>query len=206
MFVGLLLGDVPGRSLTVRALRKITGLDLTHIPDRQEIPRGPGVYVRAPGVDCGVWYIGSGSGWNGLWSRLGTWFRGIEEMREQNIGPDPLVENGTAWWTPAVRVAYLRQLNCYGSALPEDSGPGPKVWEARMQQANRIAADNVSVLGGGAWENKALSPGKRTNGRGPGSGRCSERRGLRHRLLARFRPSYSLWDAFGPASGAPRKS
>jgi hypothetical protein len=154
MFVDSLLGDVPSRSLTVRALCKITGINLRNIPDRQGIPRGPGVYVWAPGFDCGVWYIGSGSGWNGLWSRLGTWFAALEAMREQNVGPDPLVENGAAWWVPAVRAAHLAQLKCFGCPLPEDSVPGAKVWEARMQQANRIAAGNVSVLGGGAWENK----------------------------------------------------
>jgi hypothetical protein len=75
-------------------------------------------------------------------------------MREQNIGPDAPVENGAAWWVPAVRAAYLEQLKCFGSPLPEDSVPSVKVWEARMQQANRIAAGNVSVLGGSAWENK----------------------------------------------------
>lgn len=154
MFVDSLLGDVPSRSLTVQALCEITGIQLRHIPDRQQIPRGAGVYVWARGFDCGVWYIGSGSGWNGLWSRLGTWFGALEAMREQDIGPDPLVENGAAWWVPAVRTAYLEQLRCFGSSLPEDSVPGAKVWEARMQQANRIAAGNVSVLGGGAWENK----------------------------------------------------
>jgi hypothetical protein len=154
MFVDSLLGDVPSRSLTVRALREITEIELRHIPDRQAIPRGPGVYVWAPGDDCGVWYIGSGSGWNGLWSRLGTWFGALEAMREQNIGPDPLVEHGAAWWVPAVRAAYLHQLRCYGSPLPKDSSVSAKEWEARMQQANRIAAGNVSVLGGGAWENK----------------------------------------------------
>jgi hypothetical protein len=75
-------------------------------------------------------------------------------MREENVGPDPLVENGAAWWVPAVRAAYQEKLKCFGSPLPEDSVPGAKVWEARMQQANRIAAGNVSVLGGGAWANK----------------------------------------------------
>jgi hypothetical protein len=58
---------------------------------------------------------------------------------------------------PAVRAAHLNQLKCYGCALAEVSGPGAKVWEARMQQANRIASGNVSVLGGSAWENKAGS-------------------------------------------------
>jgi len=154
MFVDSLLGDVPSRSLTVRALCMITGLELRYIPDRRSIPRGPGVYVWAPGFDGGVWYIGSGSGWNGLWSRLGTWFSALEAMRADNVGPDPLVENGAAWWVPAVRAAHLNQLKCYGCSLAEISGPGAKVWEARMQQANRIASGNVSVLGGGAWENK----------------------------------------------------
>jgi hypothetical protein len=154
MFVDSLLGNVPSRSLTVRALCKITGLELRHIPDRQNIPAGPGVYTWAPCPDCGVWYIGSGSGWDGLRSRLGTWFSALEAMRADNVGPDPLVEYGAAWWVPAVRAVHLNQLKCYGSCLPEDSEPGAKVWEARMQQANRIASGNVSVLGGSAWENK----------------------------------------------------
>lgn len=157
MFIDSLLGDVPSRSLTVRALCMITGLELRHIPDRQKIPQGPGVYVWAPNFDCGVWYIGSGSGWNGLWSRLGTWFSALQAMRADNVGPDPLVENGAAWWVPAVRAAHLNQLKCYASSLSEGSEPGAKVWEARMQQANRIASGNVSVLGGSAWENKANS-------------------------------------------------
>ena len=157
MFIDSLLGDVPSRSLTVRALCMITGLELRHILGRQKIPQGPGVYVWAPNFDCGVWYIGSGSGWNGLWSRLGTWFSALQAMRADNVGPDPLVENGAAWWVPAVRAAHLNQLKCYASSLSEGSEPGAKVWEARMQQANRIASGNVSVLGGSAWENKANS-------------------------------------------------
>jgi hypothetical protein len=153
-FIDQYLGDVPARSLTVRALCEITGLDLKRIPGRQEIPSGPGVYVAAPGFDCGVWYIGSGAGWNGLWSRLGTWFRAIEAMRSSGIGPDPLAENGAAMWVPAVRAAYLNDLKFYGTAVPENGTADARVWEARMQQANQIASGNVSLLGGSAWENK----------------------------------------------------
>jgi hypothetical protein len=156
MFVDSLLGDVPSRSLTVEALCKITGLDLLLIPDRQKIPRGPGVYVWAPDFDCGVWYIGSGSGQDGLRSRLGTWFGKIEEMRVNNIGPDPLVENGAAWWVPAIRAAYLNKLKCY-AALSENTGENAEVWEARMQQANQITSGNVTLLGGSAWENDEKS-------------------------------------------------
>ena len=157
MFIDSLLGDVPSRSLTPQALCKITRLDLRHIPDRQSIPEGPGVYTWAHCFYCGVWYIGSASGWDGLRSRLGTWFRALDEMRENNVGPDPLVKDGAAWWVPAVRAAHLNQLQCYGSPLSEDSEADAKVWEARMQQANRIASGNVSVLGGSAWENKENS-------------------------------------------------
>jgi hypothetical protein len=157
VFIDSLLGEVRARSLTVAALRSITGLDLQEVQDRRHIPAGPGVYVWAAGVHCGVWYVGSGSGWNGLWSRLGTWFRHLETIYERNIGPDPLAEDGAAFWVPAIRTAYLEELKCYASVVDEGSAHSAKEWEARIQQANQIASGNVSVLGGSAWENKAGS-------------------------------------------------
>lgn len=150
-----LLGGVNVPSLTVPAMREITELRLCHIPDRASVPEGPGVYVwAADDVSAGIEYIGSGSGWNGLWSRLGTWFAGIETVRSavRSLGDDPLAEGGVAWASPAVRIAALKNLRCYASVTGEE--PGAKVWEARMQQANRIVSGRTAPLGGSAWELK----------------------------------------------------
>ena len=170
MFVDALLGDVLSRSLTVGALRKITDSNAGHSGSPAHSTRPRRLRVGAQGVDCGVWYIGSGSGWNGLWSRLGTWFSAFETMRANNVGPDPLVQKGAASWVPAVRAAHLNQLQCYSSSLPQGSDPGAKVWEARCNRRTESPpAMSVSSAAAPGKTKRTLSPTLRGGQMGVGA-------------------------------------
>jgi hypothetical protein len=150
VFIDTLRASVDACALTINGLRSITELDFRLIPERGDIPHFSGVYGWAQDEASGVWYLGSGSGSNGLSSRLGVWFAAVAGASADNR--DPLLAPSIARWSPAIRAVVEHKLRCYAAVVPDD--PGAKVWEARMQQASRIVTGNVSLLGGSAWELK----------------------------------------------------
>ena len=141
-----------------------------------------------------------------------------KRIRFLEATPTDEVPQNTVWRNVLL---HLNQLKCYASSLSEGSEPGAKVWEARMQQANRIASGNVSVLGGSAWENKANSllayeadnwawerllamqreAGEdRINNHSPSNGRAGHERSMRGRSRARAWAGAAK--ARGPDAGA----
>jgi hypothetical protein len=152
-----LLGTIPAKSLTVKAIRLITGLPFDLIIDTDNIPRAPGCYVWAKDENGPVWYIGE-SNW--LPRRLGEqWFYWVYEQipNEDKTSSDRLEPLGIACWPTAIRAVYENGLQCFASAT-QRTGFIPEVWEARIQQANKIVSGNMMLIGGSGWEDKEGTP------------------------------------------------
>lgn len=159
-----LTAEVTVTALTPQGVQLLTAeLEWNEIGTRNDIPRGPGPYLWAAGWQQAAWYIGSGSGALGLWSRLGNQLRWAEEARADRdewveaaaaagVVPDLLAADSLAMlWVPLVRTIAERGLRCF-AATSDASSADAKTWEKRIQCANRIVSANSSILGGSAWE------------------------------------------------------
>jgi len=166
MFVDTLTAPLPARALTPRAIAAITQLPLTQVEQRSDIPSGSGIYVWAADWDSGIWYTGSGTGFQGLRARVGGYLGWVAAAagRAEDASRDPLDETSLAVTdVPIIRAIVEHSLTCFAASVPETADQsameiaepaGAAQWEKRILMANRTITGNPSVLGGSAWELK----------------------------------------------------
>lgn len=144
------------RAITPRAIDAIvrpSGLSLVPVKAKGDIPAGPGAYVLAVAYDGPTFYTGSGSGERGLSTRLGSylsWSAQIAAAGRPRL-EDPLEADSLAraGWSSMPRAVWDYNLSCWALGTPYGEA---KMWEARLQQANRILSGNPMFFGGSAWE------------------------------------------------------
>lgn len=158
------------RALTPAGIDQITELHLRPVQNRAELPLSPGPYVWAESWEGAAFYFGSASGARGLAHRVGNEMRWKAEHLSWLGSEDPFT-SGAAMEVPLIRTISELDLTCFiAEARPatwsvhDGSLQTPvtaQEWERFIQETSSLLTGHRSLVGGGAWENKAGQLGER---------------------------------------------
>lgn len=165
------ISPVPNlNGVSPEGIEHITELGFRRVESMEDLPREPGAYLWAAHWSAPTMYIGSAAGAKGLRQRVGNELRWQAEHLLALENGDPY-ETEAVTQVPLVRIVAEHGLVCFAAVAQEASWTvsdsdlqlpaGAKEWERFIQEAHALITGHRSVLGGGAWENKADSLGDR---------------------------------------------
>ena len=160
-------------TIDLETVVRLTGLEWQQYPDA-DLPREAGVYGWFHPANDALIYPGKGDGVGGLHTRLNGHLRWREGHRRRMAEHYEASTDASAWFVasevPVVRQIAESDLQLWFAIAQYDpwSLEGGYVtpetaveWESFLMETMSLIAGSRSLIGGGAWESKPNSLGRR---------------------------------------------